>query len=386
METTFTYDHYVTGKNFVGRKSEKELLENTLASGMNVTIYEPPKTGKTSLLRETFLGMKTGVLGALSTVDLSLLSVRCERDFAVRLASAVIRLYASTPDEIEAMCAKYLGGTGIRFDRDSYAAGGEFLSVNSGQSGLLPDADLRAVMTLPYRVAEDRHEKLYFALFEFQNILLFDDPDHTLQLFEETVRKATPRQKSHCAWVWIGSMVNAMKVIFEHRRYFYRMVERIRLEPVAYRDIENHIIRGFYVSGKVIEKEYIREVCTTLRSNIFYINHFAAICDGLTRGFVSAPVVQQSMLSLVAMHEPRFIATMNGLTNFQVSLLRAILDGETKFSSSEVISRYGLNSSANVGRLKDALAKKEIVTFRPDGSAIILDPLFEYWVRTVFFA
>ena len=177
-----------------------------------------------------------------------------------------------------------------------------------------------------------------------------------------------------------------MKEIFEHRRYFYRMVERIRLEPVAYRDIENHIIRGFYVSGKVIEKEYIREVCTTLRSNIFYINHFAAICDGLTRGFVSAPVVQQSMLSLVAMHEPRFIATMNGLTNFQVSLLRAILDGETKFSSSEVISRYGLNSSANVGRLKDALAKKEIVTFRPDGSAIILDPLFEYWVRTVFFA
>ena len=108
METTFTYDHYVTGKNFIGRKSEKELLENTLASGMNVTIYEPPKTGKTSLLRETFLGMKTGVLGALNTVDLSLLSVRSERDFAIRLASAVIRLYASTPDEIEAMCTKYL--------------------------------------------------------------------------------------------------------------------------------------------------------------------------------------------------------------------------------------------------------------------------------------
>ena len=380
METTFTYDHYVTGKSFIGRKSEKELLENTLASGMNVTIYEPPKTGKTSLLRETFLGMKAGVLGALSTIDLSLLSVRSERDLAVRLASSVIRVYASTPDEIEAMCTKYLGGTGLRFDRDSYAAGGEFLTLED-----IADSDLRAVLTLPYRVAEDRHEKLYFALFEFQNILLFDDPDHTLQIFEETVRKATPRQKSHCAWVWIGSMVNAMKEIFEHRRYFYRMVERVRLEPVAYRDIENHLIRGFYVSGKVIEKEYIREVCTTLRSNIFYINHFAAICDGLTRGFVSAPVVQQSMLSLVAMHEPRFIATMNGLTNFQVSLLRAILDGETKFSSSEVIARYGLNSSANVHRLKDALCKKEIVTFDADDNPVILDPLLEYWLREHYF-
>ena len=91
------------------------------------------------------------------------------------------------------------------------------------------------------------------------------------------------------------------------------------------------------------------------------------------------------MLSLIAMHEPRFMAVMNGLTNFQVWLLRAILDGETKFSSSDVIARYGLNSSANVGRLKDALAKKEIVSFLPDGGAAILDPLFEYWVRKYFF-
>lgn len=385
METTFTYDRYVTGKSFIGRKSEKELLENTLASGMNVTIYEPPKTGKTSLLRETFLGMKSGVLGALDTIDVTLLNVRCESDFAVRLASAVIRLYASTPDEIEAMCAKYLGGTGLSFDRESYAAGKEFLSVKSN-GGRVSDSDLRAALTLPYRVAEDRREKLYYAVFEFQNIMLFDDPDHVLQIFEETVRKATPRQKSHFAWVWIGSMVNAMKEIFEHKRYFYRMVERIKLEPIAYRDIENYIIRGFYVSGKVIEKEYIRDICSKLRSNIFYLNHFASICDGLTRGFVSAPVIQESLLSLVAMHEPRFIAIMNSLTNFQVSLLRAILDGETKFSSSDVIARYGLNSSANVGRLKDALSKKEIVCFLPDGSAVILDPLFEYWVRTVFFA
>ncbi|MBO4605562.1 MAG: hypothetical protein J5667_03360 [Bacteroidales bacterium] len=371
MDTVFTYDRYVTGKSFVGRRSEQDLLGSLLGSGSNVVIYEPPKTGKTSLLRETFIGMRSSGM-AFRAVDLSLMSVRSVRDLVSRLASTVIGLYGSTPDEIAALCERY----GFRFDAASYAKGGGFLSLEGS------DADLRAALNLPYRVAADFNERLFVCVFEFQNILLVDDPDHVLQIFEEVVRKAP---KGSCSWVWIGSMVNAMKDIFEQRRYFYKMVSRIKLEPISVKEIENHVTRGFLVSGKVIEKDLIREVCAKLRCNIYYMNHFAAICDGLSRGYITQPVVEESMLSLIAMHEPRFMAVMNGLTNFQVWLLRAILDGETKFSSSDVIARYGLNSSANVGRLKDALAKKEIVSFLPDGGAAILDPLFEYWVRKYFF-
>ena len=377
MDTVFTYDRYVTGKSFIGRRSEQEQLAGLLARGENAVIYEPPKTGKTSLLRETFLGMRAGAAD-FRAVDLSLMSVRTPEAFAIRLASAVIGLYAGTPEEIGEMCGRYLGSGGLRFDRESYARGGGFISLD----GPLTDAGLRAALSLPYRIAADRRERLYVCVFEFQNILLTDDPDHILQIFEETVRKA-PR--GLCSWVWIGSMVNAMKDIFEHRKYFYHMVERVRLEPVSVKDIENHVTKGFLVSGKVIEKELIRDVCSKLRCNIYYVNHFAAICDGLSRGYITPAVVEESMLSLIAMHEPRFMAVMNGLTNFQVFLLRAILDGETKFSSSEVIAKYRLNSSANVVRLKDALEKKEIVTFLPSGRAVVLDPLFEYWVRKYFF-
>ena len=377
MDTVFTYDRYVTGKSFIGRRSEQDKLAELLGEGTNVVIYEPPKTGKTSLLRETFLGMKA-CGGAFRTVDLSLMNVRTAEAFAIRLATAVIGLYASTPEEIEGMCGRYLGSGGLRFDPASYARGGDFLSLH----GPLSDAALRTVLSLPYRIAADNHDKLFVCVFEFQNILLTEDPDHSLQIFEEIVRKA-PR--GQCSWVWTGSMVNAMKDIFEGKRYFYRMVERVKLEPVSVKDIENHVTKGFLVSGKVIEKDLIRDVCSKLRCNIYYVNHFAAICDGLSRGYITAPVVEESMLSLIAMHEPRFMAIMNGLTNFQVFLLRAILDGETKFSSSEVIAKYGLNSSANVLRLKDALAKKEIVTFLPSGGAVVLDPLFEYWLRKYFF-
>ena len=50
-----------------------------------------------------------------------------------------------------------------------------------------------------------------------------------------------------------------------------------------------------------------------------------------------------------------------------------------------MIERYNLHSSANVRRLKDALCKKEIITFNENDDPVVLDPLFEYWLRKYFF-
>ena len=151
------------------------------------------------------------------------------------------------------------------------------------------------------------------------------------------------------------------------------------------KEIIDHIIRGFLASGKVLDRDLMLGVCKLFRNNIWYINHFAAICDSLSKGYIMEPVLVEALDVLISIHEPRFIATMNDLTTFQICLLRAILDGYTKFSSSEVIQRYNLNSSANVKRLREALCKKEIITFDEKDEPVILDPLFEYWVRKEFF-
>ena len=93
----------------------------------------------------------------------------------------------------------------------------------------------------------------------------------------------------------------------------------------------------------------------------------------------------QALKSLLSIHEPRFLSIVDDLTDHQLSLLRAVLDGVTKFSASDVIEKYGLNSSANVRRVKDALKKKEVLTFNEKDEPVILDPLFEYWITKYFF-
>ena len=76
---------------------------------------------------------------------------------------------------------------------------------------------------------------------------------------------------------------------------------------------------------------------------------------------------------------------MEDLTTHQISLLKAIVDGVVRFSSADVIRKYGLNSSANVKRVKDALTKKEVLVFDENDAPQIIDPLFEYWVRNYYF-
>ena len=176
-----------------------------------------------------------------------------------------------------------------------------------------------------------------------------------------------------------------MKLIFEKYKFFYRDVRIIRLSTIPYKEAEKYILKGFLTNGKVIENELLAHIYDILKGNIYYLNHFAAICDGLSRGFITDAVAQESLLSLLSIHEPRFMSMLYDLTDFQIDLLHAVIDGHTKFSAAEVIQSYHLNSSANVKRLKEALCKKEIISFDDNDTAYILDPLFEYWLRKNYF-
>ena len=380
MDSLFPYNKYVTGKHYIGRRTETQVFANLVSQGENVVLYEPPKTGRKSLVQQGFINMK-GTGQRFVTVQLSLLDVRSLQELTLRLAAAALHTVGSSPDEYARAAQELLGGTHLVFDPARFSANGEVLSA----SWDLDDEDLRAAFLLPYRIGVQTGIRRVVVLDEFSNIMLTEDGDRACRILETIFKTLPADQAAGACYVFMGSQVNAMHDIFGIRRFFWRRVERVRIGPIESREIADYINRGFLTSGKVIDKELLQGVCRLFKDNIWYISHFSAICDSLTRGYILEPTLTEALDSLLAVHEPRFVATMNDLTTFQVSLLRAILDGHTRFSSAEVIRQYGLNSSANVRRLKDALCKKEIVTFDEDDNPVILDPLFEYWVRKFYF-
>lgn len=374
------YSKYVTGKGNIGRKTEARAIANLLGQGENIVIYEAPKTGKTSLVQQAFFNMKSSGADFVSA-GVSLLNVRTLRDLATRLGSEVLHAAYGSPQDYSPIVEALLPGTHFVFDPQRYADCGEILSLNWE----LDQGDLKAALSLPYRAARKCGRKIYVLLDEFQNIMLTEDGDKACRLMEEVFRELDAEDKAAASYIFSGSKVNAMHEIFGTKKYFFRQAERVKIGEIDTREIIDHVIRGLLASGKVIDRDLLLGVCKLFRNNICYINHFSAICDSLTKGYIMEPILNEALSTIVSIHEPRFIATMEDLTTFQVSLLRAVLDGQTKFTSSDVIEQYALNSSANVRRLRDALCKKEIITFSDNGVPSVIDPLFEYWARRYYF-
>ena len=380
MDTAFVYDNHVTGKNFVGRKTECTVLSNLLEAGENVCIYETPKAGKTSLVQQSLYNMRAaGKPFIVAYVDL--LSVRTRRGFLKKFGGSLIRAAYSTPSDYAAVIAKHLEGTHFVFDHAQFASKEDIVCMNWDADA----NDIYMMTCLPQRIAEEKGMPVYVVFRDFQNVMQTDDYEvifNTMEkVFAERDRSVSPKS----AFVFCGSMVNAMKYIFAEKKYFYRQVNHLPLSAIDDKDAIEHIVRGFRSSGKVIERDLALGACKLFRSDMWYLNQFFSICDSMSKGFINEAILVDALNAVIAVHEPRFKVLINDLTDHQLSLLKAVLDGVVKLSTSDVIERYSLNSSANVRRVKDALRKKEIITFNDKDEPVILDPLFEYWVSRYYF-
>ena len=380
MDTPFVYDRFVTGKNFIGRKTECTILSNLLESGEHVVLYGRPKSGKMSVVQQTLFNRRmAGRQFMVAHVSLS--NVRNLEQFLLKFGTAVIKSVSSTAGEYEALVTKYLEGTHFVFDRSRFASCDEVVSLNWA-----PDMDdVYKMIRLPQRIAEERCRPYYVILEDFQNIMNAEEYDDVFKKMEEFFRERNRSASGSASFIMAGSQVNAMKYIFEEKKYFYRLVERVSLSVVDDRDIIEYIVKGFMVSGKVIERDLVLGACKLFRGDMWYLNHFISICDTMSRGYINEGILMEALKTIISIHEPRFYAIVNDLTDHQLSLLLAVLDGVTRFSASEVIEKYRLNSSANVRRVKDALKKKEVITFNEKDEPVIIDPLFEYWVSNHFF-
>lgn len=378
MASAFIYDKYVTGKNFVGRKMECTILSNLLEAGENVYIYGKPESGKMSLAQQSLFNMR--LAGKMFMVgQLDLFNVRRVDDFLLRFGDAVIRACSSVPEEYAEIVAEYLSGTHFVYDPSRFSSCGEVISLNWE----VDRNDISSMLSLPMKVSQTRNIPFYMVISEFQNLMMADDFENLFKVMEE-VMAAKPRDNKS-SFILLGSQVNAMKLIFEEKKWFWRLINPVQLHDVEDREIIEHVVKGFASGGKVIERELILGACKLFRSDMWRINHFFAICDSMSKGYINESILMEALRAMIALNEPHFKWIINDLTDHQLSLVRATLDGVKRFSASDVIEKYSLNSSANVRRVKDALKKKEVLTFDENDEPVIIDPLLEYWLNNYYF-
>ena len=223
MDTPFVYDKYVTGKCFVGRKKECDILSNLLVAGEHVVMYEPPKTGKMSVIQQTLMNMRSaGKQFVTACVDM--FNVRTVEQFLIKFGTSVMRACLTTPDEFRDAVERHLDQTHFVFDRNRFYQEGEIVSMNWA-----PDAeDIRKMLQLPQKIAEERQIPLYVICREFQMVLMDKAGEDFLSAMEDVLKDR--RGKPSASFIMIGSQVNAMKYIFAEKKYFYRQVVHLSLQ------------------------------------------------------------------------------------------------------------------------------------------------------------
>ena len=377
MDAPFEYFDYVTGSHFIGRDKEVKEFCRLIEQKKNILIYGQARTGKKSIIYNSFRELdRKGY--KYSLIKMNLFNIRCIEAFMIRYTNHIVGKFAASGMEWSDYLSRYMPSAPYIVKEGEQPGRSPRFIYNSKE--LLSDAQIREFLNLPERIATDLncHIVLYFE--QFQDIILFEDPDRIFSLFEKEWSRHT-----HVSYVVTGERKNAMDEIFEVKKYFYNLVDKIDVVPIEKKIFVDYIIKGFLKGGKVIRPEQAGYIYDTLEGDPWYAQHLASICYEMTIGYLEDKTIDEALQNLINLHDFSFHTIAFGLSKHQLRFIKAVLNGVRKFSSADILDKYKLNSSANVNRLKEALQKKEIITYNGKKEIIVMDPLLKHWFIKYFF-
>lgn len=353
MDLPFAFEKISAGRSIIGREDQiAKAVSIITGSQKGISVYDTPRSGKETFVREVISRLKAQS-GTYFFCEIDLFNTRSSEDFITLFRNAMQDCYHNANKN-----------TILPFDID-------FDSLTG-----------RKVLELPEVLAQEIGMTLVLYIKEFQNVATFDD-DKELKV--DTIDKVWSKHKS-VRYILTGSSLNTMKHLFEEKRYFYSITSNINLAPLERKTVCEYISSTFLNTGRVIESEEALEIYSITGGNMWYVKQMCALCYAFPAGYINRTVVNQAKEQLLSIHSANFMRVMFDLTSNQINLLRALVNGVERFSSAEILERYKLNSSANVFRIKEALVKKEVITFDEDDRAHIQDPFFGYWLRNYYFS
>ena len=378
MDTPFVYNKFVTGHEFISRQNELSLFTTMVRQKQHVLIYEPPKSGKKSLVQQGFINLhKNG--HEFIVCNINLFNVRTNKQLLQKYINALLNTFTNSPAEMENFQKELIPDFDKFFGKTiEYGKTLDF-SDPEIDTRTIPKEITEKIISLPETLAHKFNTNPVIYIEEFQEILLQDNPYEILEQMEYTLK-----EQVKTTYIITGSMVNSMKEIFEEKKYFYNFAERIKLGPLDGRSLSEFYNKSFLKTGRVISRELSTAMYNFTEGHPWYAQQLGDISYGLTRGYLTEQVLKQSFLSLLELHSYRYQLITSRLSRFQINFLKAIMDNVEQLCAADTMSYYGFNSSANVKRLKDAVKRKEILT-EENGQWVFLDPLFKTWLKTVYF-
>ena len=348
-------------------------LSSNLTQGIHTFMVEPPLSGKQSLINQAFLRVQKQKT-PIKICVVQLYNIRSWEELLFRLSEQAISCFVNTLIEWKTLCDLLLpiNHPTVKVNE------GKINDVHLSFPPIRSEGELTELLALPERLCYHFQDRLIVFINDFQNINLFENGYKLLQ----TALKSW-KHHTHTTYLIVASKLNAMNEIDGSRGIIKEVFEKITLTPIDEKSFTDYIIKGFSKAGRVISKDLAEMLFRKMEGHPYYVQHFAHLCFINTKGFMNTAMYNDAYEELLDIYHKPFTTITDDLTPPQINYLKAVIDHIERFCTYEVLTKYGLNSSANVTRVRMALEKKEILEFVRQKPRF-LDPLFKIWFSERF--
>jgi hypothetical protein len=288
-------------------------------------------------------------------------------------AAAIIQQTSSRMEEWMSTARKFLSKlmTKVSFSPDSiqeYSLSFEFPVKEESETDILQ---------LPERIAQNKDVRIVICIDEFQQVAEFQDSI----TFQKKLRSVWQHQQnvSYCLF---GSKRHLMTDIFsDSEKPFYKFGDMMFLKKIPTEEWISFICRKFRETGKTISEKQAEKICRITENLSSYVQHLSWIVWYKAKPVVEDKMVDAAVAELLEQNKVFFQREVEGLTELQLNLLKAVANGvDTGFGKKDVIRKYRLESSANVQGIKKSLIKKDLIDV-DDTLITFNDPIFKLWIR-----
>jgi hypothetical protein len=369
MESPFAFGKTVKGENFINRVEERSRLTNNFSSGISTILISPRRYGKSSLVRQVAVEMQKQ---PVKFVFIDLFSVRNEEDFYKQLLEQTLKATISKQGELlkagKDFFKKLIPVISFSVDPQND------LSVAFRWENVQKSKD--EILNLPEAIALKKGFKIVVCIDEFQNIAAMQD---SLQIEKELRSCWQHHQKtSYCLY---GSKRHMMKDIFNtEERPFYRFGDMMALGRIEEKYWVEYIQKSFKTSGKQIASEFAASIANLAENHPYYVQQLSHMVWGLTSNKVDDDILQLAKNRVIETNAIFYKEVLDQLSNTQIEMLNAAIDGIVQFSSSDVMRNYKLGTHNNITKNKLVLENKDILLFGGE-KPLFVDPFFKFWFK-----
>lgn len=375
QQVPFTFGRTADRENFADREAERARLVANFGALVNTTIISPRRWGKSSLVSMA-AAEATQRSSGLKVCLIDVFGARNETEFYAQLAKGVMKATTSRWQEWAEAARQFLAHLRPKVSFSPDLTQEVTLDFDWDEVRQRPDD----ILDLAENIAQTKGIQLVVCIDEFQSIA--DFPDSVA--FQRRLRSHWQLHHSVCYCLY-GSKRHMLTDIFSNPSMpFYRFGDIMMLDKIDNDTWGRFVQSRFTDTGKSISLQDARYLASLVDNHSYYVQQLAQQVWFRATPEATTAMVDLALEALKDQLGLLFVALAESLSTKQLRLLEAVLAGEKELSAQATLRRYGLGTSANVTRMKEALEHREIIDV--SGTRVeILDPIFKHWLRADYF-